>query len=215
MNEILQEIGLEDIFRFLPLKEDCEIEEYTQKEYIDGYQLLLMLAEKVNCKIDLQFENRGIDLRLMPIVDYSEEEHWDSSHLQCSVEKVYHKVNHLIVYNADAEKKLDIYLDANGEIGKEAIFTGIEEQVAVLTSSSTIEEDMQKEGEEELKKLQDKDSITAKIAGTDSTCYDILDRVGLVEHRTGIEIKQKITKKIVTITDEEVKVEYQTGGVEE
>ena len=165
--------------------------------------------------MQLQFMNRAIQLQLLPIIDYSELDHWESSLLNCTVEKVYNNVNHLIVYNADTEKKLDLYLDANSTISTEQVYTGMDERVAVLLSSNISEEEMRKEGEDELKKLQDINSISVNISGKDTTCYDILDRVGLIEQRTGIEIKQKITKKIITMTDDSLNIEYQTGEIKE
>lgn len=215
VQEVLEEIGLAESFTFTPLKEDCHIEEYKLEEYTDAYQTLLILLEKVNCKMQLQFIDGTIQLKLLPIIDYSELDHWDSSLLNCTIEKVYNNVNHLIVYNADTEKKLDLYIDANAEISAEQMYFGMEERIAVLISSATIEEEMQKEGEEELKRLQDTDNISVNLSGDDETCYDILDKVGLIEQRTGIEIKQKITKKIVTMTDDNLQIEYQTGEIEE
>ena len=213
--QVLEEIGLVESFHFIPLKEDKIIEEYKLEEYTDAYQTLLILVEKANSKLQLQFVDRTIELRLLPIVDYSELDHWDSSLLQCTVEKVYNKVNHLIVFNANTEKQLDLYIDANAEIVEEQVFIDIAECVGILDSSATTLEEMKKEGEEELKKLQAMDSISVNLSGDNTTCYDILDRVGLMEQRTGIEIKQKITKKIVTMTDDSLNIEYQTGDIEE
>lgn len=215
VQQVLEEIGFAESFVFLPLQEDCTLEEYKLEEYTNAYQTLLTVLEKVNCKMQLQFMNRIIQLQLLPIIDYSELDHWESSLLNCTVEKVYNNVNHLIVYNVDTEKKLDLYLDANSTISTEQVYTGMDERVAVLLSSAISEEEMRKEGEEELKKLQDINSISVNISGKDTTCYDILDRVGLIEQRTGIEIKQKITKKIITMTDDSLNIEYQTGEIEE
>lgn len=215
VQQVLEEIGFAESFVFLPLQEDCTLEEYKLEEYTNAYQTLLTVLEKVNCKMQLQFMNRIIQLQLLPIIDYSELDHWESSLLNCTVEKVYNNVNHLIVYNVDTEKKLDLYLDANSTISTEQVYTGMDERVAVLLSSAISEEEMRKEGEEELKKLQDINSISVNISGKDTTCYDILDRVGLIEQRTGIEIKQKITKKIITMTDDSLNIEYQTGEIKE
>lgn len=215
VQQVLEEIGFAESFVFLRLQEDCTLEEYKLEEYTNAYQTLLILLEKVNCKMQLQFMNRTIQLQLLPIIDYSELDHWDSSLLNCTVEKVYNNVNHLIVYNADTEKKLDLYLDANSTISTEQVYTGMDERVAVTLSSAISEEEMRKEGEEELKKLQDINSISVNISGKDTTCYDILDRVGLIEQRTGIEIKQKIIKKIIIMTDDSLNIEYQTGEIKE
>ncbi len=215
VQQVLEEIGFAESFVFVRLQEDCTLEEYKLEEYTNAYQTLLTVLEKVNCKMQLQFMNRAIQLQLLPIIDYSELDHWESSLLNCTVEKVYNNVNHLIVYNADTEKKLDLYLDANSTISTEQVYTGMDERVAVLLSSNISEEEMRKEGEDELKKLQDINSISVNISGKDTTCYDILDRVGLIEQRTGIEIKQKITKKIITMTDDSLNIEYQTGEIKE
>ena len=215
VQQVLEEIGFAESFVFVHLQEDCTLEEYKLEEYTNAYQTLLTVLEKVNCKMQLQFMNRIIQLQLLPIIDYSELDHWESSLLNCTVEKVYNNVNHLIVYNADTEKKLDLYLDANSTISTEQVYTGMDERVAVLLSSAISEEEMRKEGEDELKKLQDINSISVNISGKDTTCYDILDRVGLIEQRTGIEIKQKITKKIITMTDDSLNIEYQTGEIKE
>ncbi len=215
VQQVLEEIGFAESFVFVRLQEDCTLEEYKLEEYTNAYQTLLTVLEKVNCKMQLQFMNRIIQLQLLPIIDYSELDHWESSLLNCTVEKVYNNVNHLIVYNADTEKKLDLYLDANSTISTEQVYTGMDERVAVLLSSAISEEEMRKEGEDELKKLQDINSISVNISGKDTTCYDILDRVGLIEQRTGIEIKQKITKKIITMTDDSLNIEYQTGEIKE
>lgn len=215
VQQVLEEIGFAESFVFVRLQEDCTLEEYKLEEYTNAYQTLLTVLEKVNCKMQLQFMNRAIQLQLLPIIDYSELDHWESSLLNCTVEKVYNNVNHLIVYNADTEKKLDLYLDANSTISTEQVYTGMDERVAVLLSSNISEEEMRKEGEDELKKLQDINSISVNISGDDTTCYDILDRVGLIEQRTGIEIKQKITKKIITMTDDSLNIEYQTGEIKE
>lgn len=215
VQQVLEEIGFAESFVFVRLQEDCTLEEYKLEEYTNAYQTLLTVLEKVNCKMQLQFMNRIIQLQLLPIIDYSELDHWESSLLNCTVEKVYNNVNHLIVYNVDTEKKLDLYLDANSTISTEQVYTGMDERVAVLLSSNISEEEMRKEGEDELKKLQDINSISVNISGKDTTCYDILDRVGLIEQRTGIEIKQKITKKIITMTDDSLNIEYQTGEIKE
>ena len=130
------------------------------------------------------------------------------------IQKTNNPVNHLICLGKgelSERQVIHLYADSKGNISEKQTFIGIDE-VAEKYDYSNVEslEELQKSGIEKLKEYWSSDAVSMDFASED-TVYDIGDIVGTKEINTGIFVKEKITKKIVTINKYETNIEYKVG----
>jgi hypothetical protein len=128
------------------------------------------------------------------------------------VNKRYNRVNHLICLGKGelAERLVvHLYLDADGNVSENQTFFGLDEYAEVYDySSAESREELVKGGTSRLK--EGTDAVNMNF-DAENTIYDIGDIVGATEHKTGIATVEKITKKIVTIKNGQVNIEYKVG----
>lgn len=215
IDEIITRLSLSDLLEASTEASEINITSYQFARYIDGYTGIQAMLESFGAKLHIVWTNGKAELSAIPIVNYSENEEWDSDLVHFVIDKTYNKVNHLICLGKGelAERiVIDLYSDAAGNISTTQTFFGIEE--IVETYEMLNEENTEKiieSGNTRLKKLRDVDDIDITFDATDES-YDIGDIVGATEQTTGIFVAKRIVKKVVKTSEGITTVEYEVGG---
>ena len=122
-NEVLQEIidliGLSDLFAASTEDSEIQIVSYQMNRYIYGYTGIKKMLKEFGAKLRIRWVNSMVELSALPIVDYSEDEEFDTSQVDFTVEKDFLPVNHLICLGqGDLADRAVIHLftDENGGV---------------------------------------------------------------------------------------------------
>lgn len=211
---VLERVGLTDLFETTREHSGLIISNYSFNRYTDAYTGLMKMLSTVSGKLQFSFESGKVILSARPIVDYSQDEQFDSDLVEMDIEKTGNAVNHLICLGrGELEKRevIHLYVNPLGEIVKYQTYTGLKEITSVYDYSSVESlEELENGGIEKLKEEAIEDKVQMDFV-TEEVRYDIGDIVGAKEITTGIFAKEKITKKIVTITQGVVNIEYKVG----
>lgn len=214
MAELIDRIGLSDIFTASTRNSGLTISSYKMERYISAYSGIKKMLAAVSGKLNFKFRNGKVEISALPIVDYSEDEQFDNDQVSMDVKKTDNPINHLICLGKgelSERQVIHLYADAEGNISENQTFIDIDE-IATTFDYSNAEslEDLKKKGIEKLKSYFSAD--TAKMDfDAERTVYDIGDIVGAKEIITGSFVKEKITKKIVTIKKGKTNIEYKVG----
>lgn len=211
---LLDRIGLSDLFTASTEDSMLTIKNYKMNRYVDAYKGIQKMLASVSGKLQFKFTEGQVVLSALPIVDYSQDEQFDNDQTEMEVAKNFNPVNHLICLgNGELTERqvVHLYVDAEGNIGTTQTFTGLDEVVDVYdyANAESLDELVQG-GIDRLKELATADSAKMDF-DAESTVYEIGDIVGAKEIITGIAVKEKITKKIVTINKGKINIEYKVG----
>jgi hypothetical protein len=153
-------------------------------------------------------------LSAVPLVDYSQDEQFDTDQVDLEIEKTYRHVNHLICLGSGdlAERQvIHLYADKQGEISHTQSLKGIDEVTAVYDYANVESlEELEAEGIEKLKEYVTGGCVKLSF-DAESNVYDIGDIVGAKDIITGITVTTQISSKIVTINKGQISIEYKVG----
>ena len=150
----------------------------------------------------------------VPLVDYSQDEEWDSDQMNFQISNNERPVNHLICLGkGDLSERMvrHLYMDAQGNISETQTYFGVDEVTETYDYSSVESEDELISGGTQ--RLQET-LAAANTLETDfenNTEYDVGDIVGARETITGVTIKRDIVKKILKVNSSGINVECQIG----
>lgn len=211
---LIEKLGLSDLFEASTKNSGLVIKEYQFARYVDAYKGITNMLESVSGKMQLIFKNGKVVISALPVVDYSEDEQFDNDQIELRVEKAYSTVNHLICLGkGELTERLVVHLysDADGNISEKQTFYGIDEVVKTyeLNTADTTEK-LIEDGTKKLKEYNSGNKVEMDFEA-ELTVYDVGDIVGAKEITTGVFVKEKITKKIVTIEKGVTNIEYKVG----
>lgn len=214
IGSLIDRLGLSDLFEASTDDSGLMINSYQFARYVDAYKGITAMLESVSGKMRLIFKNGKVIVSALPIVDYSEDEEFDSDQIELNVEKTYNTVNHLICLGkGELTERLvvHLYADADGNISENQTLFGIDEveKTHEMSSTDTVEK-LIEEGTKKLKEYNSGGKVDMDFEA-EETLYDIGDIVGARENTTGIFVKEKISKKIVTIEKGVANIEYKVG----
>ena len=214
MGSLIERLGLSDLFVSSEVDSELVINNYKIDRYINAYDGIVKMLESVSGKLKLIFSMGKVVLSALPFVDYSQSEQFDNDQVSMDIEKEVNFVNHLVCLGSGelAERQIvHLYADAEKNISETQTFFGLDE----------IEDTYEVSGSEDLEQLKEdgikhfKEILTDGTVDIDfdaeTTEYDLGDIVGSKEIITGIFVKEKITKKIVTISRGLTNIEYKVG----
>lgn len=210
LNTFARECGIGDICRF-----DGRVANVNNIK-IDRYTTFLEAADKLMAQVDMkmtfQYSLGKMLISLVPVFDYSENIEYDNRNIGFSVKQDFALPNHVICLGRGdlAQRQvIHLYADTDGNISKTQTLFGLDE-VAIIYDYSSAEslEELEKGG---VKRLQEVQKNSMKVTLLESDQYDVGDIVGGREEITGIEIKEKITAKIIKIKDGIMSTEYKVG----
>lgn len=211
---LLNRIGLTALFSASTEDSGLKISNYSMERYVPAYTGIKKMLATVSGKLKFELKNGIVVVSALPAVDYSKDEQFDNDQVEMEIAKSFNFVNHLICLGSGelAERQIvHLYIDAEGNISEKQTFFGLDEVVAVYDygNAKSIEE-LTEKGKEQLTSYASDGSVKMDFAA-ESTIYGIGDIVGAKETITGTFVKEKITKKIVTINKGETNIEYEVG----
>lgn len=216
LETIIERCGLEGIFQASSVKSEITIKKYQMNRYIGAYTGIRKMLYANGGKLKMQFSDKKVILSAVPLVDYSNDEEFDSSQFDFVVEQNQRPANHVVCLGKGDLKDREIihlYCDTAGNISRSKTQTG-ENEVTIVYDCSNAEstEELEKGGREKLEEAwEDAESCDIDFESSEDSEYDIGDIVGAREEHTGIFIARPIKKKIVKINKTGISVECQIG----
>ncbi len=211
---LLERIGLTALFSASAGDSGLTISNYSMERYVPAYTGIKKMLATVSGKLKFELKDGNVVISALPAVDYSNDEQFDNDQVEMEIAKSFNYVNHLICLGSGelAERQIvHLYVDAEGNISENQTFYGLDELVETYDygNAQSIEE-LTEKGKEKLASYTSGGSVKMDFAA-ESTIYSIGDIVGAKETITGTFVKEKITKKIVTINKGETNIEYEVG----
>ena len=211
---LIDRLGLGNLFSASTENSGITITSFQFDRYTMGYKGIVKMLKSSGAKVKVKFSEGVAVINAESVVDYSKDEQFNSDLIDMKIKNYYHPVNHLICLGkGDLEERqvIHLYADSRGNISHTQSLTGIQEVVRVYDYSSAESfEDLEAKGIEMIKDAWNQDAIETNF-DSDSNSYDIGDIVGAKDQETGMEGKAEITKKIVTIKDNETTISYKVG----
>lgn len=210
---LIDRMGLTDLFKVSRKDSGLVISSYKMSRYVKGYLGIRKMLGTVNGKLKMNFQDGFVVLSAEPLVDYSQDDEFDSSQIDFDVKKNYRPVNHMICLGRGdlAERHvIHLYTDKSGSISHTQTQFGMNEVTDIYENvNAESDEELERGGTEALQELWNTDELQVDFDSTRN--YDIDDIVGARENTTGIFISRPIIKKIVTIKDEVVTISHKVG----
>lgn len=211
---LLTRMGLSPLFEASSEDSGLNISSYQMNRYIKGYDGIKKMLKTVGGKLLLAFRDDKIILSAAAMHDYSQDEEFDSDLVDFHIKKNYKTVNHLICLGSgELENRMVIHLycDTSGNISRAQTQFDMDEITEVYDyPNAESEEELIKDGMEELKAMWNQDELSVDFDDT-SDNYDVGDIVGAVDNITGLSISAAISKKIVTIKNGQITISYKVG----
>lgn len=210
---LITRMGLDGLFQVKNEVSGIEIRDYSMNRYIQGYTGIKKMLAAVNGKLKFNFKDGYVQIWVESLIDYSQDDEFDSDQIDFVIEKNFIPVNHVICLGKGELKDrtvIHLYTDADGNISKNQSFFGLEERTTIFENTNAESEDeLEKGGIEMLQELRNSDSLQVSFDSTKD--YDIGDIVGARENTTGIFMAKPIIKKIISIENNIVKIQHKVG----
>ena len=214
LTTLIIRMDLQDLFTVSAEDSGITIKSYQMNRYIGGYSGIQKMLKASGAKLKLVFQMGMVELAAAPLVDYTQDEQFDSDSVPLKIKRNYKPVNHLICLGKGELKDrtvIHLYADKEGNISRTQSLFGIEEKTKTFDYPSVeSEEELITKGTERLKEYQNTDEVKMGFS-PDEDAYDIGDIVGAADVVTGLEVATDITKKIVTVKKGETKISYKVG----
>lgn len=211
---ILKRLGLDDLFAVPEVWADVAIKNFQFDRFIDGYSGLVKMLKSVGHRLKIKYINGKVLVSAVELHDYTTDEEFDPSLVDVQIKKHINSVNHLVCLGSgelDQRTVIHLYADAEGNISHTQTQFGMNEYAAVYDYSSVeSDEELLKQGTEQLQQLWMQDEMVIKLDDT-SDFYDVGDKVGATDDITGVSASATIKKKIVKLTNNTTNISYEVG----
>lgn len=211
IGEMIRRTDLGAMFKASEELSGISISGYKFDRYTSAYTGIKKMLKKVGAKLIFHFEDGFVVLEAKHIVDYSQDDEFDSDQVEMTVLKVYRGVNHLICLGTGelAERQVvHLYIQEDGSVGRQQFFTGMDEITQVYDYPNVeSEEELIKGGTENLLELAGDGELKMELNATQT--YDIGDIVAGKDVTTGISVTKSIVKKIVNVKREQTTIQYE------
>ena len=137
--QIITEFGLSGLFEAESEPSGIVLASTNVDRYKSAYSALLKIFRDNGGKLKFTYEGNKCKIECVPLVDYSQDEEFDSDQLTFKIQKNYNPVNHLICLGkGELENRtvIHLYADADGNISQTQTITGLDEVVDVYDYSS-------------------------------------------------------------------------------
>lgn len=211
---LIYRLGLDSLFTASTEDSGINIKAFQFDRYCMAYEGICKMLRAAGAKLKVMFSAGTAVIRAVPVIDYSQDEQFDSDLIGLTILKKYHPLNHLICLGQgelDERQVIHLYADSDGNISHTQSVTGIQEVTEVYDYSSVESlEELEGKGVERMQKAWNSDYVSTNF-DSDSNSFDIGDIVGAKDQKTGIVGKSEITKKIVTINNNSTTISYKVG----
>lgn len=119
LQTIITRIGLSGLFTAPGWVSGITIRDYQVDRYVYAYDAIRKMLRTFHAKLEVKWQNSMIVLSASPIYDYSQDEEFDASQVDFSLEKKFRVVNHLICLGqGDLRDRavIHIFTDENGGV---------------------------------------------------------------------------------------------------
>jgi thioester reductase-like protein len=214
LRNLVTTLGLDALFTVPQDASTIVLPETQVDRYAQAYTVLLKIFRNNGGKLVFRFHEGMCEVSCVPLVDYSQDEEFNSDQLTFVINKVYNTVNHLICLGKGELKdrqRIDLYVDADGNISRTQTITGLDEITEVYDYSSVESlDELEKEGREEIASRREDGKVEATLTETQE--FDISDIIGATEEVTHTIVTKHISKKIVTISNDKLLIDYNING---
>ena len=216
LKTLIKRIGLDGLFQVASESAGIKITSYKVDRYVKAYTGIRKMLKACGAKLRMSYNGSKVMLSAVQAVDYSKDEQFDQDQMAFKVSKEYHPTNHLICLGPGELKDrmvVHLYTDATGNISGKQTLTGMQEVCDTYDySNAESKEDLVEKGTERLQEAWGKSTIDYDFDAT-AEIYDIGDIIGASERTTGISVKACITKKIVTVSNGAVAIDYDSEAM--
>ena len=115
---LIQRIGVGDLFETPSEKAGITITSYQMDRYIDAYTGMRKMLKCAGAKLVMYYREGKVHLSAVPLVDYSQDEEWDSDQMNFQISSNERPVNHLICLGkGDLSERMvrHLYMDVRGK----------------------------------------------------------------------------------------------------
>lgn len=186
--------------------------------YVSVYKAIQKLLDAKGMRLNIRYsqEEKAVELKAMPIKDYSEQiEVSQDCNVDFDIRDCRTGINHLICGGqGEGTERLivDLYVQEDGSIGRQRYYTGLDEREKFYDySSAESEEKLITEGTKQLESLRNYKKFGMSINDMDLELGDI---VGGREYITGTELQAPVVRKILSISSGAISLDYKLKGVE-
>ena len=188
------------------------ISNYKFNRYVSVYEGLRKMLAEVGYKLMMSYEDGYVVLSAEPIAVYGEDDGLDSDQVSFLIQKTYNPVNHLICLGQGELRNrtvIHLYLNDKSEVVTTQYYTGLREVVEVFDyPNAESSDELRQRGKE---RLTDQDTNNVEVTLNNSYNFDIGDKITANDIITGLQVTRTINKKIVTIKNDVVKIDYSVG----
>lgn len=204
--------SLDGLFAVSAENSGFTITSYQFSRYTTLEEGLCAMLLDVGAKLVISYDpdERRVLLAAKPSATHND---YTDDQIHLTVRDYRRGINHLICLGqgelADRER-LDLYVDADGNISTTQYYNGLDERVAVYDySSAESTAELKKGGIERLKELMDYQSATLDVENV--TDMDVGDIVEAEETVTGLVVSEKVTGLTLTINHGVPTITYKLG----
>lgn len=212
LDTIITKLSLSGLFSASSSSSGITISSYQFKRYCMGYDGIRDMLQSVGAKLHVEWSDGSVVLSAVEIDSYEDDE-LDSDHIGLKIQRTYNPVNHMICLGSGTLSNrtvINLYCDADGTISTTQSITGLDEVVYVYDYPNVeSSDDLLAEGKKKLKELNGADVVEMNLDSTFS--FDIGDIVHAEDITTGIAVERRVIKKIVTINNDRLTVNYKVG----
>ena len=192
---------------------DATVNNYQFDRYCTLLSGITKMLKSIGYRLNISCTDGIVTLTPTPIHDYSDElEYSQDSNINFKIDDNRGGINHLVCLGTGelkARQVINLYLQADGTIGKTQYYKGIDERAAVYDYSAVESlAELEKSGRERFAELLDRQELEMSI---DEINVELGDIVGGRERITGIYMARPIAQKIVKVTDGKLKISYKVG----
>lgn len=211
---LITRLGLSELFKASTDDSGITIKTYQIDRYIDGYKGIIKVLKSAKAKLHIEFKEGYVILSAVPAVDYSKDEQFDADQIDFKIKQNFKPINHVICLGKGELKEREVvhlYADEDGNISTTQHFTGVNEIVEVYENVNAESSDILKEkGGEKITASWNSNEVEYSFQSNDEY-YEIGDIIGAKERITGIEVAERVTKKIISINNNSINISYKVG----
>lgn len=116
--EIIDKLGLSDLFRVSTEDSGIDIVQH-QIRYGPAYTSIRKMLFAFEGKLKISYRNGFVELSVVPYIDYSQDEEWDSTQIDITIKRNYRPYNHVICLGKGDlryRRVIHLFTDENGGV---------------------------------------------------------------------------------------------------
>lgn len=211
LRDIISQCGLDGLIKVTDAISVFNVSKYQFDRFTDAYTGIVKMLKAQNARPAFTWiDGKTIHLEAVAISAYPA---LDTDVVDHDFRHSHHPANHLVCLGKGELKNrtvIDLYADTQGNVSKTQTVFGVDEVVEKYDYNGAEADELEREGIKKLKELQNASSINISLKS--DADYAVGDIVTSYDIETGMEVSAQVAKKIVTVTGNDVSIEYTVGG---